>query len=156
MVQWFRLISQTFYRWISYSVIISQCDTTFDPKINVGHSDLCFMVQWFCIYILKTIWWMNVKLWHTDSVWHNIWTKNVGHSDLYFLVQWFCLIFLKTLIYTNIVVCYDVPVWHKLWPLYRSHWPYFMVHWFCLISWGLFDGCCIVSRKPYITIFKIF
>ena len=54
---------------------MSQCDPTFDPKINVGHSDLCFMVQWFCIYILKTIWWMNVKHWHNDSVWHNIWPK---------------------------------------------------------------------------------
>ena len=85
-------ISKTFYGRMSYFVIMSQCETFFDPKINVGHSDLC-LVQWFCIYILKTIWWMNVKLWHTDSMWHNIWPKHVGHSELYFMVQWFCLIF---------------------------------------------------------------
>ena len=29
--------------------IMSQCDSTFDFKINVGHSDLYFTVQWFCL-----------------------------------------------------------------------------------------------------------
>ena len=88
--------------------IMSQCDTTFDPKINVGHSDICFMFQWFCIYILKSIWWMNVKLWHTDSVGHISVTYISWSSD-------FVLFFKKTLIYMNIVLCYNEPVWHNLW-----------------------------------------
>ena len=35
--------------WASYFRIMSQYDTTFDLKINVGHCDLYFMVQWFCL-----------------------------------------------------------------------------------------------------------
>ena len=117
-------ISKTFYGWMPYFVIMSQCDPTFDPKINVGHSDLCFMVQWFCIYILKTIWWMNVKLWHNYSVWHNIWPKCRSQWPI-FLGPVILSYFLKTLIYMNIVLCYNEPVWHNLWPLNRSYWPLF-------------------------------
>ena len=32
-----------------YFGIMSQYDPTFDLKINVGHCDLYFMVQWFCL-----------------------------------------------------------------------------------------------------------
>ena len=39
--------------------IMSQYDPTFDLKINVGHCDLYFMVQWLCL-ILKTIWCTNI------------------------------------------------------------------------------------------------
>ena len=50
MVQWFCLISwRLFNVWTSYFGIMSQDDTTFDLKINVGHCDLYFMVQWFCL-----------------------------------------------------------------------------------------------------------
>ena len=38
---------------------MSQYDPMFEFKINVGHIDLYYMVQWFCL-ILKTIWVMNV------------------------------------------------------------------------------------------------
>ena len=32
---------------------MSQCNMTFDIEINLGHSDLYFMVQWFfCFYFL--------------------------------------------------------------------------------------------------------
>ena len=30
---------------------MSQCNTTFDLKINLGQSDLYFMVQWFLFFI---------------------------------------------------------------------------------------------------------
>ena len=29
---------------------MSQCNTTFDLKINLGHSDLYFMDQWFVVF----------------------------------------------------------------------------------------------------------
>ena len=29
---------------------MSQCNMTFDLKINLGHSDLYFMVQWFLFF----------------------------------------------------------------------------------------------------------
>ena len=32
---------------------MSQWNTTFDLKINLGHSDLYFMVQWFLFFALK-------------------------------------------------------------------------------------------------------
>ena len=56
MVQWFCLISwKLFSGWTSYFWSLwmscfwkmSRCSTTFDLKINLGHSDLHFMVQWF-------------------------------------------------------------------------------------------------------------
>ena len=43
----------------------SQCDMTFDLKINVGHSDLYFMVQWFCP-ISWRLWMMNIILWDSQ------------------------------------------------------------------------------------------
>ena len=73
--------------------IMSQYDLTFDLKINVGCFDLYFMVQWFCLIILKPI---------------DIWTPYfgimsqydpmfdlkiiVGRCNLYFMIQGFCLI----------------------------------------------------------------
>ena len=49
-VQWFCLIFwRLFDVWTSYFGKMSQYDTTFDLKINVGHCDLYFMVQWFCL-----------------------------------------------------------------------------------------------------------
>ena len=37
--------------WTSYFRIMSQYNPTFDLKINVGHYDLYFMVQWLCLYL---------------------------------------------------------------------------------------------------------
>ena len=77
---WFCLISwRLFNVWTSYFGIMSQYDTTFDLKINVGHCDLYFMVQWFCL-ILKTIWYMNTILWDYESVWPDVWPKNKCRS----------------------------------------------------------------------------
>ena len=48
VVQWFCLISQiVFDGWMSYFWKMSQCKMTFDFKINLDHSDVYFMVQWF-------------------------------------------------------------------------------------------------------------
>ena len=51
---------------------MSQYDTTFDLKINVGHCDLYLMVQFEIISQYDPM--FDLKL-------------NVGHCDLYFMVQ---------------------------------------------------------------------
>ena len=73
--------------------IMSQYDWTFDLKINVGHWDLYFMVQWFCL-----IFWRLFDVWTSYFEIMSQYDKtldlkiNVGHCDLYFIVQWFYLI----------------------------------------------------------------
>ena len=64
-----------------------------DLKINVGHCDLYFMVQWICILSWRLFgvctsyfWSMNQYDLKFDLKIH----VNVGH--LYFMVQWFCVI----------------------------------------------------------------
>ena len=42
----FSLMLSIFDGWMSYFWKISQCNTTFDLKINLGHSDLYLTVQW--------------------------------------------------------------------------------------------------------------
>ena len=101
-----------------------------------------FHVQW--IWILKTIWCMNIIVRDNESVWYDIWPKiNVGHCDLYFMVQWFCLISWRL---------FDV--WTSLFGSMSRYEPkvdlkvnighcdlHFMVQWFCVTSWRLFDIC---------------
>ena len=94
MVQWFCLISWwLFYGWTSNILMMSQCDTTFDLKINVGHSDLCSTAQWFCL-----ISWRLVDGWVSyfqimRQYYPTFELKiNIGRHDLYFMVQWFCFI----------------------------------------------------------------
>ena len=72
--------------WTSYFGIMSQYNPRFDLKINVGHCDLYFMVQWFCL-ILKTIWWMNIILWDYMSVWPDVWPQNIFKS-LWPYISW--------------------------------------------------------------------
>ena len=43
------ILNWLFDIWTPYFRIMSQYDRTFDLKINVGHCDLYFMVQWFCL-----------------------------------------------------------------------------------------------------------
>ena len=63
------------------------------PKINVGHCDLYFMAQWFCLksWRLFDIWppYFGIMIQYAPMFDLKI---NVGHCDLYFMVQWFCLI----------------------------------------------------------------
>ena len=79
--------------WTSYFGIMSQYDPTFDLKINKGHCDLYFMVQWFCL-----ISWRLFDVWISYFGIMNQYDKtfdlkiNIGHCDLYYMVQWFCLI----------------------------------------------------------------
>ena len=77
--------------WVNVILrILVLCDTTIDILTNVGHLDLYFMVQWFCL-----ISWMLFDVWtslfgvmnqYDQTVDRKI---NVGHCDLYFMVQWF-------------------------------------------------------------------
>ena len=79
--------------WTSNFGIISQYDPTFDVKINGGHCDLYFMVQWFCVISWRLF---DVRtsyagiLSQYDQTFDGI--TNVDHCDLYFMVQWHCVI----------------------------------------------------------------
>ena len=83
-----------------------------DLKINVGHCDLYFMVQWFCL-----IFWRLFDIWTSYfgimSQYDPMFDLKifVGHCDLYFMAQWFCLISWKLFIcwtsYFGIMSKYD-------------------------------------------------
>ena len=79
--------------WTSHFGIMSQYDLTCDLKINVGHSDLYFMVQWVCL-----ISWRLFDVWTSYFGIMSQYDRtfdlkiNVGHCVLYFMVQWFYLI----------------------------------------------------------------
>ena len=91
--------------WINVVLgILVLCDTTIDILTNVGHLDLYFMVQWFCL-----ISWMLFDVWASLLGFMNPYDPtvdlkvNVGHCDLYFMVQWFGYI-LKTIWCMTIIV----------------------------------------------------
>ena len=114
--------------WTAYFGIVSQYDRTFDLKINVGHCDLYFMVQQFCLI-----------LWRQDyeSVWHDIWPKNKCRSLWPILHGPVILPYiLKTVWYMNTILWDYETVWPDVWPqnVCSTCDLYFMVHWFCLIS----------------------
>ena len=112
------------------------------PKINVGHCDLYFMVQWFCLIS-----------WRLFDVWTSLFgimsqcdpkfdlKINIGHCDLYFMVQWFGVtswrLFDVWTSYFGIMGQYD-PVFDLKINVGLCD-LYFMVQWFCLISPRLFD-----------------
>ena len=72
---------------------MSQYDPMFDLKINVGHYDLYFMVQWFChiSWELFSGWtsYFGIMSQYDPTSHLKIF---VGHFDLYFMVYWICLI----------------------------------------------------------------
>ena len=88
----FALSWRLFDVWTLLFGIMSQYDPTFDLKINVGHCDLYFMVQWFCLMS-----WRLFDVCKSDFGSVNQYDQtfdlkiNVGHCDLYFIVQWFCI-----------------------------------------------------------------
>ena len=91
----FCLISwRLFDVWTSHFGIMSQYDLTCDLKINVGHCDLYFMVQWFGLVSrrLFVVWTSNFGI-TSQYDWTFDLKINVGHYDQYFMDQWFCLIF---------------------------------------------------------------
>ena len=114
-------------------------DLAFDLKINVGHCDLYFMVQWFCL-----ISWRPFDIW---TPYFGIMSQydlkiNVGHCDLYFMVQWCCLMSWRLIWYMNTILWDCESGWPDVRPtkIIVGHCDlYFMVQWFCLISWRLFD-----------------
>ena len=71
--------------WINSNVwIMSQFDATFVLTINVGHSDLHFMAQWFCLisWRLFVIWRPYFRYW---NIWHKDWPHKiyVGHWPIF-------------------------------------------------------------------------
>ena len=143
MVQWICLISwRLFDVWTSYFGIISQYDLTCELKINVGHCDLHFMVQWFLPYILKTVWCMNILFRNYESIWLDVWPKNKCRSLWPIFNDPVILPYiLKTIWYMNInfgiMSQYDMTFDLKI---NVGHCDlHFMVQWFYLISWRLFD-----------------
>ena len=84
-------ILKTVWCKTSYFGIMSQYDPMFDLKINVGHCDLYFMVQWFCLisWRLFDIWTLYFGIMSQYDLMFDL-KIFVGHCDLYFIVQWFC------------------------------------------------------------------
>ena len=113
------------------------------PQINVGHCDLYFMAQWFCIisWRLFDVWtsYFGIKRQYDQTFDLKI---NVGLCDLYFMVQWLCLIsprlFDAWVSYFQIMRQCDPNVDLKV--NINQHDLYFIVLWFCLTSSRLFDG----------------
>ena len=62
--------------WMSYFWKMSHCNTNFDLKMNLGHSDLYFTVQWFLLlFALKNIWvigkaWFKRAMLSSDSFYY--------------------------------------------------------------------------------------
>ena len=107
---------------------MSQYKLMFDLKINVGHCDLYFMVQWFC-----RISWRLFDVW---ASYPNIWFKiNVGHCDRYFMGQWICLISWR--LFDICTILWD----------YESVWPDVRLKNKCWSLWPVFHGPVIL---PYI------
>ena len=104
---------------------MSQYDPKFYLKLNIGHCDLNFMVQWFCVtsWRLFDVWtsYLGIKGQYDLTFDLKI---NVGLYDLYFMVQWLCLISPRLF---DAWVSYFQTVWPKLWPQskYKSTWPVF-------------------------------
>ena len=130
MVQWFLpYILKTV--WYMNTILWDYESVTYNPmfdlKIFVGHCDLYFIVQWFCL-----ISWRLFDLW-TSYFWimsqYNPTCDlkiNVGHWP-YFMVQWFLPYILKTIWYMNTILWDYESVWPDVWPqnICRPLWPIF-------------------------------
>ena len=122
---------------------MSQYDPKFYLKINIGHCDLYFMVQWFCVTSgrLFDVWTILFGIMSQYDPNYDL-KINIGHYDLYFMVQWFCLIswrlFDVCTSYFGSMNQYDPTFDLKI---NVGHCDlYSMAQWFCLISWKLFDA----------------
>ena len=80
--------------WINVTPgILVPCDPMNDHLLYLGHCDLYFMLQWFCLISSNTICLINVTpgiLVPCDPMKDHL--LYLGHCDLYFMLQWFCLI----------------------------------------------------------------
>ena len=116
---------------------MNQYDQTFDLKTNVGHWDLYFMVQWFCLISLRLfdVWTSLFGIVNQYDPMFDL-RINVGYYDLYFMVQCFCIITWKIIWCMNIIL-WDYASYHPAFDLKINvcHCDlYFMVQWFCHIS----------------------
>ena len=87
---------------------MSQFDPTFDFKINLGHWDLYFIVQWFCLISWRFDVW--ISYFGIMSQYDPMFDLriNVGHCDIYFMVQWYCnILYLEDYKYFEIISQYD-------------------------------------------------
>ena len=147
---------------------MSQYDLTFDIKINVGHCDLYFMVQWFYLISPRLFdGWVSyfqimrqcdpnfdLKInisqqdyvmdeqhsWYNGSVWHKDWPQPVGQWPIFYGPVILHHI-LKTISWRNVVLLRIMDQCDSKIDLVKYIWfsdLYFMVHWFCLI-W--YTGC---------------
>ena len=109
-------------------------------EMNVGHCDLYFIVQWFCLisWRLFDVWTSCFRIMNQYDPTFDL-KINVGHCDLYFMVQWFCLISWRLFdiwtsyfgIMSQYGTTFDLKINAGICDLY------YMVQWFCLISWRL-------------------
>ena len=106
---------------------MSQYDLTCDLKINVGHCDLYFMVQWFYLISrrLFDIWTSYFGIMSQYDRTFDI-KINVGHWPI-FHGSVILPYILKTIWCMNIILRDYESVWHDIWPQNkcRSLWPIF-------------------------------
>ena len=121
---------------------INQCDPAVDLTLNVGHSDLYFMVQWFCPTPWRLFDGCTSYFWDNKLVWHKDWPKNKYRSvGSVFHGPVILLYILKNVSWINIIV-WDSESCDAMTDLMINvgHSDlYFMVHctsevqWFCLL-----------------------
>ena len=127
--------------WTSLFGIMNQHDPMFHLKINVGHCDLYFMVQWLCIIPWRRISCMDIIIWDYESVWADASPQNKCRTRSHIfhgpVILWCILkIFDVWTSSLGIMGQYD-----QIFKINVCHCDlYFMVHWFCLTSQRLFDG----------------
>ena len=116
--------------YTSYFGITSQCDPTSDLKINVGHCDLYFMVQWFCLtswrlFDVCTSYFRSMNQYHPifdlKNKCRSLWP--IFHGPV--IVPYT----LKTISCMNIIIWDYESVWPYAWPQNkcRSPWPIFHI-----------------------------
>ena len=107
-----------FDRWNSNLWIMSQGDSTFDLKMNVGHSVLYFMFQWFGLISWRLFDGrpMTIKCLHNESVWCKSWHKNKFWSQRHiFHCPEFLSYSLKIIWWMNDMLLNNKSMWPKLW-----------------------------------------
>ena len=128
--------------WINVTPgILLPCDPMNDHLLYLGHCDLYFMVQWFCL--ISWILFVGCHTWDISSLWPDYWRQNIsllvwpifhGSVILPYILKTICWINVTPGILVPCDPIIDVKIylcWCDL---------YFMVQWFCLISWILFVG----------------
>ena len=105
------ILEDYFDIWTPYFGIMSQYNPMFDLKINVGHCDLYFMVQWFCLISWRLI------VWDFESVWPDVWPKNKCRSLwLVFHGPVILPYILKTIWCVNTIIWDYEFGWPEVWP----------------------------------------